>query len=172
MSDIQTDATDIIALTGDIVCAYVSNNHVQPAELSQLIAVVHGALAGLGAPVAETKEANEKATAAQIRRSIQPDFLVSFEDGKQYKTLRRHLNLHGLTPDQYRAKWGLASDYPMTSANYSARRSELARSLGLGQQRRKGKAAVAAQPEAQPEPVAAPAPAEKASRGRPRKKAA
>ena len=103
-----------------------------------------------------------------------PDYLVSFEDGKQYKTLRRHLTLRGLTPEQYRAKWGLAPDYPMTSASYSEQRSELARALGLGQQRRKGLAKAAPEevvsaPEPEPQEEEAPAAPEKKRRG-PRKK--
>ena len=126
----------------DIVSAYVSNNVVQISGLPALIASVHAALAGLTQPSASDASGAEKATPAQIKKSITPDTLISFEDGKPYKTLRRHLTLRGLTPEAYRAKHGLPSDYPMTSAAYSAHRSELARSLGLGQQRRKSAPAV------------------------------
>jgi predicted transcriptional regulator len=124
-------------MTADLVAAYVSNNNVPVAELPALIGKVHAALTGLGNEAPVEPVGPEKATAAQIKKSVTPDALISFEDGKSYKTLRRHLTLRGLTPEAYRAKWGLPADYPMTTANYSAQRSELARSLGLGQQRRK-----------------------------------
>jgi len=177
MTDTESDAARLITLAADIVSAYVSNNHVQSAELPKLLSDVHEAIRGVtatGAPAAETGP--PKATPQEIRRSITADYLISFEDGKQYKTLRRHLTLRGLTPEQYRAKWGLAPDYPMTSASYSEQRSELARALGLGQQRRKGLAKAApedevasVEPEPQDEPEV-PAVPEKKRRG-PRKKA-
>lgn len=128
---------DEFEMTADLVAAYVSNNNVPVAELPALIANVHAALAGIGNSAPAEPAGPEKATPAQIRKSITPDGMVSFEDGKTYKTMKRHLTLRGLTPDAYRAKYGLAADYPMVSAAYSAQRSELARSLGLGQQRRK-----------------------------------
>ena len=125
-------------MTADIVSAYVSNNRVAPAELPALIASIHATIAQVVAgPAASADTGASKATPAEIKRSITADTLISFEDGKPYKTLRRHLTLRGLTPEAYRAKYGLPSDYPMTSAAYSAHRSELAKSLGLGQQRRK-----------------------------------
>ena len=122
-----------IELTGEIIAAYVSGNHVQASELPGLIASVHAVLSGLskGEPVAPAGP--EKPTAAQIKKSVTHDGIISFEDGKTYKTMRRHLTLRGLTPEAYRAKYGLPADYPMTSAAYSAQRSELARALGLGQ---------------------------------------
>ncbi|MCJ2079787.1 MucR family transcriptional regulator [Methylobacterium sp. J-090] len=176
MTETESDAARLITLAADIVSAYVSNNHVQSAELPKLLSDVHEAIRGVtasGAPAVETGP--PKATPQEIRRSITADYLISFEDGKQYKTLRRHLTLRGLTPEQYRAKWGLAPDYPMTSASYSEQRSELARALGLGQQRRKGLAKAApeevvsaAEPEPQEEEAPAAAP-EKKRRG-PRKK--
>lgn len=139
MTETETDSARLITLAADIVSAYVSNNHVQSAELPKLLSDVHEAILSVSASGSTTADAGPpKATAPEIRRSITPDYLISFEDGKQYKTLRRHLTLRGLTPEQYRAKWGLAPDYPMTSASYSEQRSELARALGLGQQRRKG----------------------------------
>ena len=144
-----------VTLASEIVSAYVSHNHVQSADLPDLLNAVHAALSGIagsGAPPAVSK-----ATAQEIRRSVTPDFLISFEDGKPYKTLRRHLTLRGLTPEAYRAKWGLAPDYPMTAQSYSEQRSQLARSLGLGQARGKahGKATapVSAEPEAVPQPA-------------------
>ena len=104
----------------------------------------------------------EKPTAAQIKKSVTHDGIISFEDGKTYKTMRRHLTLRGLTPEAYRAKYGLPTDYPMTSAAYSAQRSELARSLGLGNQRRK----------AAPKAAEAPETVSKAPKARSRKKVA
>jgi predicted transcriptional regulator len=103
---------------------------------------VHTALAGLGQGSATTAPAVEKLTPSQIRKSITPDALISFEDGKPYKTLRRHLTIRGLTPEAYREKWGLPRDYPMTSASYSEQRSKLALALGLGNQRKKAAAKV------------------------------
>ena len=129
--------SNAIELTADLVAAFVSNNNVPLSELAALISKVHAAIAGLGNEAAAEPAGPEKATAAQIRKSITPDALISFEDGKTYKTLKRHLTLRGLTPEGYRAKYGLPADYPMTSASYSAQRSALAHSLGLGQQRRK-----------------------------------
>ena len=117
--------------------AFVSNNNVPVSELPALIASVHAALAGLGKEAPAEPAGPEKPTPAQIRKSISPDALISFEDGKSYKTLRRHLTMRGLTAEGYRAKYGLPADYPMTSASYSAQRSALAHSFGLGQMRRK-----------------------------------
>ena len=139
--------TDHIELTADIVSAFVSNNPVPVSELANLLTSVHTALSGLaaGGSAASQKDEVEKPTPAQIKKSITPDALISFEDGKPYKTLRRHLTLRGLTPEAYRAKHGLSADYPMTAASYSAQRSELARALGLGNSRKgqtKAKAAV------------------------------
>lgn len=175
MTENEIDQGRLITLAADIVSAYVSNNHVQSAELPKLLSDVHEAIRGVTASNGPVVEAGPpKATAPEIRRSITSDYLISFEDGKQYKTLRRHLTLRGLTPEQYRAKWGLAPDYPMTSAAYSEQRSELARALGLGQQRRKG--AVKAEPEvvasAPEESVAEEADAPEKKRRGPRKKQA
>ena len=134
---VESNQSEHLELAVDIVAAYVSNNSVPLADLPSLIGGVHAALSGLvTAPKADAPVV-EKLTPAQIRKSIAHDHLVSFEDGKPYKTLRRHLTLRGLTPEAYREKWGLPRDYPMTAASYSAQRSELARTLGLGQQRRK-----------------------------------
>lgn len=125
-------------LAGEIVSAYVSNNHVAPADLPSLIAIVHIAIKGLATGEAGTDEAgtgaagSEKPTPAQIRKSIRPEGLISFIDGKPYKTLKRHLTAHGLDPVSYRERFDLPRDYPMTSQNYSEKRSSLARSIGLG----------------------------------------
>ena len=125
-----------VELSANIVSAYVSKNSVRPADLGELIASVHQTLSGLGGPVAPAVEDVERPTPSQIKKSITPDALISFEDGKPYKTLRRHLTIRGLSPETYRTKYGLPVDYPMTSASYSAQRSELARNLGLGSYRK------------------------------------
>lgn len=133
----QAAAPDYIALTADVVAAYVAHNNVQGTELPALIASTHAALAGLGNRKATEAPPAQKFTPAQVRKSITHEALISFEDGKPYKTLRRHLTIRGITPEAYRAKWGLPRDYPMTAASYSEARSALAHSFGLGQQRRK-----------------------------------
>ena len=173
MTDPDFDKARFITLAADIVSAYVSNNHVQSVELPKLLSDVHEAIVGVsGANGAAAEAGPAKATAQEIRRSITADYLISFEDGKQYKTLRRHLTLRGLSPEQYRAKWGLAPDYPMTSQSYSEQRSELARALGLGQQRRKN-VAKSAEPEAvvSEQTPAAEAPAKKTRAPRKKKDA-
>ncbi|MBE7197627.1 MucR family transcriptional regulator [Methylobacterium sp. A49B] len=151
---VVSENAEHIELAVDIVAAYVSNNSVPPADLPGLINGVHSALAQLSTVGRSANTQAEKLSPAQIRKSITHDHLVSFEDGKPYKTLRRHLTLRGLTPEAYREKWGLPRDYPMTAASYSAQRSELARALGLGQQRRKDRGGQ--QPE--PQQTAAPKP--------------
>lgn len=117
-----------------IVTAFVSNNTVAKDELPGLINTVRAAITG-GA--AQSAEPVQKATQAEIRKSITPDALISFIDGRRYKTLKRHLGTHGHTPESYRAAYGLGADYPIVAQNYRERRSEIARALGLGQQRRK-----------------------------------
>jgi predicted transcriptional regulator len=125
-------------LTADIVAAYVSQNKLAPAELEVLIRSVHGALNNLSGTPAEVVSV-EKASPAAIRRSIRPDALVSFIDGKTYKLLKRHLTTHGFTPTKYRARFGLPADYPMTAPGYSKKRSEVAKAAGLGvKTRRRG----------------------------------
>ena len=134
---IEAEASDFVELTADLVSAYVSNNRVQPSEIGALIASTHAALTGLGQGSATTTPKGEKPTASQIRKSITPDALISFIDGRSYKTLKRHLTGNGMTIEQYRERYGLPRDYPSTAASYSAQRSALAKSLGLGNQRRK-----------------------------------
>jgi predicted transcriptional regulator len=135
MSDAQAPNPDFTSLTADVVSAYVANNSVHRGELSSLIASVHTALQGLGAPPPAPEQPKPE-PAVSIRRSVTPDHLISLEDGRHYKSLKRHLATRGMTPNEYRAKWGLPKDYPMVAANYAAKRSELARSIGLGQSRR------------------------------------
>jgi predicted transcriptional regulator len=126
---------DYPALTSDIVSAYVAHNSVPRTDLAVLIASVHAALSGASKPA----QAEEPPTPpVPINKTIRPDYIVSLEDGRQYRSLKRHLTARGLTPEQYRAKWGLRPDYPMVAPNYSKARSDLARALGLGQSR-KGK---------------------------------
>ena len=126
----------LIALTADIVAAHVSNNSVAVSDLPLLIANVHGALATLGpAGVAPEVRAEPK---VPIRSSIKPDYIVCLEDGKRLKMLKRHLMTHyQMTPDEYRRKWGLNSDYPMVAPNYAEQRRALAKSIGLGTRRKK-----------------------------------
>jgi predicted transcriptional regulator len=127
-------AETLITLTADIVSAHVSNNTVAVADLPALIQNIHVALSGLGGTVAPPEE--KPTPAVSIRSSVKPDFIVCLEDGKKLKMLKRHLMTHyGLTPDDYRAKWGLASDYPMVAPNYAQQRRTLAKKIGLGTKR-------------------------------------
>ncbi len=151
---------DLSTLTADIVSAYVSNNKVQTSELAAVISQVHQALGSVGQPVAPVQPETPKPSTAEIRKSRTPEFLTSFVDGRKYKSLKRHLTTNGLTPDEYRTRFGLPKDYPMVAESYSAQRSALAKTLGLGRK--------AAAPE--PEPTPAPAPAPKKA-GRPKKAA-
>ncbi|BAQ49489.1 MucR family transcriptional regulator [Methylobacterium aquaticum] len=144
MSDHDATAlpANLVALAGQVVAAYVAHNSVPVAELPGLIASTHAALAGLGTP-APVEE--KSVPPVPIRKTVTPDHLISLEDGKPYKSLKRHLTTRGLTPDEYRRKWGLPHDYPMVAANYAAQRSELAKASGLGQIRRQQAAARKAQ---------------------------
>lgn len=126
----MSDVTHNIQMTAGVVAAYIAGNRVATDDLPGLIRSVHTALGGLGAP--EEPPPAARLTAAQIRRSITPDALISFEDGKSYKQLKRHLTTRGMTPADYRAKWGLPKDYPMVAAGYAAVRSALAKAAGLG----------------------------------------
>lgn len=132
-----SEQTDFIELTTEIVAAYVSNNSVRPGDLPELLAEIHRALSGLKGAASPAESKVEKASPSQIRKSITPDALISFLDGKPYKTLKRHLTGNGLTFEEYRERFGLPRDYPSTAANYSAMRAEFARNAGLGTQRRK-----------------------------------
>lgn len=154
------DQLKLAQLTAEVVTAYVAANRLEPGQIRPLIQQVHGAFVALAHPQEETATAGPRLTAAQIRKSITPDALISFEDGKPYKQLKRHLRTRGLTPADYRAKWGLPDDYPTTAANYSAQRSELAKKLGLGRETAAAKARAAAA-QAAPAPAAAEAPQQK-----------
>ncbi len=126
------DHDELVQLTADIVSAYVSNNKVGAGELGKLIEEVHTALQR--APNAQAEpEPEPREPAVSIRRSVTPDYIISLEDGRKFKSLKRHLkNTYNMTPDEYRAKWGLPRDYPMVAPNYAKARSELAKSMGLG----------------------------------------
>jgi len=133
-------ASNPVELAAEIVAAFVSYNPVPKSELPSLIGAVHSAVERLekGPESASAPPRVEaKAPAVPIRRSITPDFLICLEDGKRFKSLRRHLAGHGLTPAQYREKWNLPSDYPIVAPNYAAQRSALAKTMGLGQILRK-----------------------------------
>ena len=154
-----TSTANFAELAAEIVSAFVANNKVAVGDLSKLIGDVHSALqqTTTGGQKAEEKR---QEPAVSIRRSVQPDYIVCLEDGKHFKSLKRHLGTeHNMTPQEYREKWGLPRDYPMAAPNYAASRSEMAKKIGLGQGRRK-----AAEAEPAPQP--------KRRGGRPRKQAA
>ncbi len=131
------DTTNTIALTAEIVSAYVSNNTVASADIPALINQVHTALLRVTSGEA-TAPSEPLKPAVPIKRSINPDFIVCLEDGKKFKSLKRHLRTqYNMTPEQYREKWSLPGDYPMVAPNYAAARSQLAKQMGLGQQRRR-----------------------------------
>ena len=133
-------------LTVEIVASYVANNSLRASDLPELIGSVYRSLNDLGRAAAGPA-AEPLVKPVSIKKSIHPDYLISMEDGRQYQSLKRHLAGRGLTPADYRSKWGLPDDYPMVAQGYSDRRSALAKSLGLG---RKGSASAAAEDEASP----------------------
>jgi predicted transcriptional regulator len=131
---------NLIELAADIVSAYVSNNTVPATELTTLIADVYGALKKTAAGEVVT-EAEPLKPAVNPKKSVTPDYIICLEDGKKFKSLKRHLRTHyDLSPEQYREKWGLPADYPMVAPNYAEARSQLAKKMGLGQQRRNRRA--------------------------------
>jgi predicted transcriptional regulator len=134
-------------LVAEVAAAYFANSHVGVGEIAAVIGEITKSLAAVAAAPSGDNSAGEaeaapsrRLTPAQIRRSIAPDAIVSFEDGRPYKTLRRHLSVRGLTPEQYREKWGLPNDYPMVAPAYSERRSQMAKELGLGARGRRAAA--------------------------------
>ncbi|WP_083469425.1 MucR family transcriptional regulator [Methylobacterium variabile] len=130
----QGSSATLIGLAADIVSAYVSKNSLPVAALPDLIASVHASLTNLGQVVADAPE--KPVPLMPIKKTVTPDYLISLEDGRQYKSLKRHLSTRGLTPEEYRRKWGLPHDYPMVAATYAAQRSELAKNSGLGRPRK------------------------------------
>jgi len=136
MSD-TTPNGNFIELTAEIVSAYVSNNTVPAAEIPGLINQVHAALARVSGKPGDSPSEPLR-PAISVKKSITPEYIVCLEDGKKFKSLKRHLRTqYNMTPEQYREKWSLGSDYPMVAPNYAAARSQLAKQMGLGQQRRR-----------------------------------
>jgi predicted transcriptional regulator len=130
---------NFIDLTANIVSAYVSNNATPASDLPALISQIHGALVRVSAGQVEVAAEPAK-PAVPVKKSMTSEYLVCLEDGKKFKSLKRHLRTqYKMTPEQYREKWGLAPDYPMVAPNYAAARSQLAKQMGLGQQRRRRK---------------------------------
>jgi predicted transcriptional regulator len=130
---------DSLGLAAEVVAAYVSNNPLPKSDLPDLILAVHSSLTRLGGePEHALPQVEAKAPVVPIRNSVTPDYLICLDDGKRFKSLRRHLRALGLTPEQYREKWKLPSDYPMVARNYAAQRSALAKKIGLGQKRKAG----------------------------------
>jgi predicted transcriptional regulator len=136
MNDI-VGAPNYIELAADIVSAYVSNNSIAVTDLPSLIGEVHQALLKVSTGAADQPTEAPK-PAIPVKKSITPDYIVCLEDGKKFKSLKRHLRTqYNMSPEEYREKWGLPADYPMVAPNYAQARSQLAKQMGLGQQRRK-----------------------------------
>ena len=126
-----------IELAAEIAAAFVSNNSVRPADLPTLIDDIYGALQRVASGAPAPTEPEKQTPAVPIKKSVMPDYVICLEDGRKFKSMKRHLhNEHNLSPDQYRAKWGLPSDYPMVAPAYAKARSALAHQMGLGQKRR------------------------------------
>jgi predicted transcriptional regulator len=133
----EANRTDLVALTAEITSAYVSNNAVQKEDLSSIIADVHDALSKAALRIGPA-EREELRPAIAVKKSVTPDYIICLEDGKKFKSLKRHLRTHyNLSPEEYREKWGLPHDYPMVAPNYAAARSQLAKEMGLGTRRDK-----------------------------------
>ena len=135
MPSSKTVSSDHVELAADIVAAYVSYNSVPPGDLADLIHTVHASLSKLGSATV-APEPEPLVPAVPVRKSITPEYLVCLDDGKKFKSLKRHLASLGMTPDQYRQKWGLPKNYPMVAAVYGVQRSALAKSIGLGKSRK------------------------------------
>ena len=136
MSD-NTASPHYIELAAEIVSAFVSNNSIPMTELPSLIGNVHSALRKVASGGVEQPR-EELRPAVPVKKSITPDYIICLEDGRKFKSLKRHLrSAYGMTPEEYRAKWGLPHDYPVVAPNYAKARSDLAKAMGLGQQRKK-----------------------------------
>jgi predicted transcriptional regulator len=136
VSEDQLDRSELLALTSEIVSSHVSNNAVNQNDLTTMIQTVFSTLEGLAAPQEEPVE--ELKPAVSIKRSVTDEYIVCLEDGKKLKMLKRHLKTaYDMTPEDYRAKWGLASDYPMVAPAYARKRQELAKKIGLGRKKKK-----------------------------------
>lgn len=137
----ENESDFIITLVADVVAAYVGNNSIRPGELPSLIADVHAAFVKAGGEAAAEAEVEKQKPAVNPKRSVFPDYIVCLEDGKKFKSLKRHLMTHyELTPEQYREKWDLDPNYPMVAPNYAEARSSLAKQMGLGRKPGKRKA--------------------------------
>jgi predicted transcriptional regulator len=133
----DSNRADLVELTADIISAYVSNNTVVASDLPAIISDVHDALSKASNRIGQT-EREELRPAVALKKSVTPDYIVCLEDGKKFKSLKRHLRTHyNLSPEEYREKWGLPHDYPMVAPNYAAARSQLAKQMGLGTRRDK-----------------------------------
>jgi predicted transcriptional regulator len=143
MIETETQSASLVGLTADIASAYVGSNPVPTSDLPELIKLIHAALTGADAEPG--KPAEPPTPAVSVKKSVTPNYLICLEDGRQFKSMKRHLRTHfGLTPQDYRAKWGLPSGYPMVAPSYAATRSNLAKKNGLGQ---KGRGAARSAPE-------------------------
>jgi len=174
----MSDENEMRKIVADVAAAYFSNSHVTPSEIPTVINQIATSLMAIGAPAAvpvaepaAEDDAQPKATPSQIRKSITRDAMISFEDSKPYKTLRRHLAVRGLTPEQYKEKWGLPKDYPMVAPAYSEARAAMARSIGLGARGAASRSqpaapAAAAAHASEPKAMAPAAPAKRQSKAR------
>ena len=160
---------DPINVAAEIVAAFISYNSVPMSEVPNLIESVHAAISQVGGLRQEVAPAVDPYPAVSIRKSVTPDYLICLDDGKRYQSLRRHLAALGMTPEQYRTKWRLPPDYPMIAANYAAKRSEMAKRLGLGRKRETPPAAAPAKPAKRKVIASASPPPAKRKPGRPRK---
>lgn len=133
----EANKADLVELTAEIISAYVSNNTVVATDLPAIIGDVHEALSKASLRLGTT-EREELRPAVALKKSVTPDYIICLEDGKKFKSLKRHLRTHyNLSPEEYREKWGLPHDYPMVAPNYAAARSQLAKQMGLGTRRDK-----------------------------------
>jgi predicted transcriptional regulator len=137
----MSGSSNPVDLAAEIVSAFVTHNSLRSADLPELIESVHAGLVKIANGAAHSEEPPAPTAAVTIRKSITPDYLICLDDGRKFKSLRRHLSVLGMTPEQYRAKWNLPNDYPIVAANYAAQRSALAKKIGLGQFRKSGGAA-------------------------------
>ena len=132
----QVPAEEILRMTAEVVSAYLSNNLLPANQISEVIQTVHTSLNALGAGRTDSSVEPPK-PAVPVKKSVTPEYIICLEDGKKFKSLKRHLRTHyDLSPEEYREKWGLPHDYPMVAPNYAAARSDLAKRMGLGQRRR------------------------------------
>ena len=138
MSTSTSEPSNPVNLAAEIVSAFVTHNSLRSVDLPALIESVHAGLVKIANGAAHSEEPPAPTAAVTGRKSVTPDYLICLDDGRKFKSLRRHLSVLGMTPEQYRAKWKLPDDYPMVAPNYAAQRSELAKKIGLGQFRKSG----------------------------------